>query len=401
MSATRTNKSTGTRTNRPRVAKRSKQSKGVHSHNVSGRSGRRRTNGSTSKSNCANILNPTIAPIQLFVPETESLFNTEAYPQEQICHIVENLYRILKHTPGFEDNREWKELPSLPELASYLMQEAFKQFQDRFSYRYTTDNELRFLVYEVPPHLDNTFVLPLEFIPMLEQKIGYKLYNLLMRAIASIAQQFNLNVVYNQFHDYVLEDIDAHLIGEDLEDGLLRLHVNSYKKGAAKKFKDQIRDQEIISSDDLLYQLNSFQAYNTRLKKSVKKWLTLAAIALKEPVNIHGYFFTEFWHEDEDSIHTVNAEDMYAFAWSFHDFVYKQSEDFYQSAGENGDPIVGPMIRTEYFPNRMPKQSGKIKPVEALANFLEYGRKLYFTHFDASIKKHYIQQSTGDLSFLI
>jgi len=198
-----------------------------------------------------------------------------------------------------------------------------------------------------------------------------------------------LDVIINSYNDMVVFDTDAYLQGDDEHDEGLKLAVKKYKKGGpAAQFKDLIKSYGKNSSKESL--CISIKRYKPKNKEEIviHKWLLKGIDALESPTSIGYYYFPDALYGDMDGADAVNANDMFSYAWSFHDKVNSFVENWYESIAQNGG-VVGPTIRTEYFPNKKPQVSASEKAIHQLAEFMDAGRDIYFENYNEILKEQY------------
>lgn len=370
-------------------SQRSKLKGRLHPHGLSGRSRRRRTNDSATGNDHANFLNPKIKPIKLNIGREGSFFDSDAYPQEQLHFVISNLFHCLKNTPGFKDDKKWDKLPSLPELADYLVSKTKAIHGDAYSYKFIED-KLHFYTYQEIGKLTKTHCLPLEWLPILEKKISVTQYRNILCMLGMIADKWHLDVILNNYNDMVIFDTDAYLCGEEERDQLVLKHTEKYKKnGPAALFAQELKSKaKSITKKTLVSSIRRYKAKNSE-ENIINEWLLKGIEALNNSVSIgHFHFPSAFEEYDSDP---VNANDMFCYAWSFHDKVNEHVDSWLDDVAQNSG-LVGPTIRTEYFPNRPPKKSADIEPLIKLAQFLEFGRGIYWRGYNQELKDQYEQE---------
>lgn len=384
MPATRTHRPKPLQGNRAYTAQRRQLQKGLHPSRVPGRSRRGRAADGPATAAQANFLNPKVGPLKVCVARPGSLFDFDAYPQEHVHFIIVNLYKTLKHTPGFVDDKVWLDRPNLVELADYLIEQAHNLHPDGFDYEFNEEKKLRFSTMRSPGDLSDTHCLPLEWIPCVEQKVRPELFQLLMCVLAKIARAWHLDVMYNGYNDTIIDCPEEHFQGEDDVDSELMRDVLKYKKGGvAHAFHGQLRRySDWISTEALIKNVKRYRP--NRAEKEIKGWLLLGLAALENPTSIGNYVDMD-WKEMRDESF-INANDMYAFCWSFVDRVHLYSEEWVDSIAQQCG-IIGPMFRTEYFPDREPVTKPDEQPIRQLAAFLNFGREIYFRDYHENFKK--------------
>src|ERR1700760_2684324 len=124
-----------------------------------GRSRRRRETDSTPGNDHAYLLNPSLKPIVLHIIRDGSFFDQDEWPQDRIREVISMLYHVLFYSDGFKDTKKWESLPTLPELADYLVSELHKIHDDSYHFGFDDEKVLRFYSYREISSISQSYVL--------------------------------------------------------------------------------------------------------------------------------------------------------------------------------------------------------------------------------------------------
>jgi hypothetical protein len=382
MPKTAIHKHKGTHPDRRNSAKRSRKQATLSERRLHGGKRGRDTGDQPITNVEPHFLNPAVEAVKVFYCTDKSIFdNTTASPNKIPAALV-RLYKTLKRMPKFKDDKQWKELPSLAQLADYLFEEAAKQFgkEEKWTFGYDEKGNVRFYHYKELDQYMSNFMLPLEWLPELKAH-KESIYDLVVCVVGMVGYKWDLNIIRHGYNEFILDDIESYYNGDPDDDAKLQSAADVYEKGAAHDFGIELRNtSKKYSVAELSSKINSTR-FNGPLMKRIKKWLLLGIESLKNPAEIHEYFFRdEEVHSDGDPI---NAKDYMCMVWSFHDYMHEMSEDYINNS-ENEFGAIGPIIKTEHFPNKAPKAPAG-EQISSLAKFLDAGRGIYFSKFI----KHY------------
>lgn len=346
--------------------------------------GRRIDNIATAGPFAANFLNYRPQTIKVSVIDDGSFLDNTKYNQDHTQDALVNLYNCLKRHPNFKDDKNWEKLPSPMELKRYLFEKMHQVAPkgSRPSYNYDDDGRLRLLFLKYLDKLEGAYMLPIEWVPELQEKNG-ELYELATAILGMIADRWRLDVITNQYNGYIIDEPEEHF--EDYENSPeIKNDVEAYRKGGvAYQYKQVLRKYSTKYSRKRLQELIDAFNPSTAFEKKVKRWLELGVIALENPRSIGYYFFPDLIGRDEEP---VKVDDMYNFCWSFHGIVFEHSEDYLNNTAGNFG-VCPPAVCSEFFPDKKPSIDDGEEELEKLAKFMLAGRNIYFAHYSKHFEK--------------
>lgn len=373
-------KSTGTQRNRGNNKPGRNIKTPVPSSSIPGRSGRAGAKGGAARTIIPPLLNPGFGPVQVFYIDDDSIFDNCRHDPATVPTALVSLYKCLKQHPDFKDDKEWKEYPSIPQLADYLLKKAAGLTSKGavWSFRHDEHDRLSLKYVEEIGSLARTFCLPTEWIPLIKDS-NPALYDLIVCVLGKVAVLWDLDIILNGHNEIIRDEADGYKTGEAEEDAKLLRHLKLYEKGGeAYKFMQSLQKSGRRCSKPSLKARIRKMKYTTPLEKEIGLWLNLAMPAMDNNTSIHNYYIND--PETFNDGDPVNANDMFKINWSFHDKVASFEDDFLNDiAGMAG--VIGPMKCSEFLADRKPFIND-ITKIQYLADFLERGREIYFDHYD-------------------
>ncbi len=393
-------RSSQTRRNRPNNSKGGNVKKAIPKHGIPVRKRGAKTSNGPTGNNFSHFLNPDFKSLSIFHIDDGSVFDNGKYDPANLPAALEYLYKCLKQIKEFKDDKEWKEIPSIAELADYLFSETnrlfkFSEMAEGCRYRsevtgfwafdYDENNKLRLRTYKYRYDLEGSYAMPLIWIPELKN-YSEGLYDLAMDILSAVAQSWRLDVITNSFNDQIIDDPDAHTCGDETDEELLRDIKNYQEDGPAYEMEQEMKRRRFKNNLTELYKRVDAFKFKGMFELEIIAWLDLGVKCLENACSIGLFCPTpddiEDVYNDGDP---VDADDMYSFVWCFHDHVFEHADSIINDfAGNCG--VIPPIIRTEHFPNKQPKQAGNDN-LQKLKDFLEFGRSVYFDHFE----KHFLE----------
>lgn len=367
-----TSKSKSTRGPGKNISPRRKQQEKISSSRISAtrRTGPRGASGNAY----ASFLTPDLKPENIFVIQDGSLFDNTKHDPAGIPDTLVFLYGCLKTIPGFKDTKHWKNLPSLQQLADYFSDQ-LNHLCEKQDWSFGTNEGKRKLYFQRELN-DESRVVPLEWLEKIKE-YDQALYDLTLMAIRLVARSWDLEVVFTRHNDIIFDELENQI--EDIdEERWIQKELADYKTGG----------EAFELSRHVTFHKNALSVFVRRLGKYTKpdnkimlriyEWLLTTQDVCKNSKPIDWYYFNR--QEDEDCGLPINAMDMFGFQWSFCDLVAQETDDWLSSiANEAG--IVGPLIRTEFSPNKKPQTSASIDAIIALTKWAEEARSIYFDNY--------------------
>jgi hypothetical protein len=209
--STQSSRNKRTRGNRKNPLQGIQHKKGLLEHGLSGRVG-----GQSSFSNSGGVasacfLNKELTPKSHFIN----------YDQDKLVKVLPSIYECLKQSPAFKDDKDWKTLPSLIELADYLIKSIAEVVPT--GYKWMVKGESMFnddlkIFYAKDTNVSDDYLgLPLEWLPQIKEK-NYSLYSLICNVISFIYERCEVELIFTQYDEYFIYDAGTRESGDENED---------------------------------------------------------------------------------------------------------------------------------------------------------------------------------------
>lgn len=388
MPGTRTNRLKRAQQNRKNPGKGKQPERGLSQRNVSGGIGR--TSSSTAPGLVAGsyFLNPKLKDVSPLELNAEDLFRPEfnsgedRMPLGDVSVWVPALYNCLKQIPSFKDDAEWVEMPSVHDVARYLIKKVKTACPKDFQWVFARDrNDQLILTYYVSlGQYDNGNCLCVEWIQKFETE-DPKLAKLALEMISKVAVTWCMDIIHTEYIDQIAHDPSWNIDENDDEFPMLVQQCMRYiDKGDIAQFADRVRRiGKNVSLPDLRSRTKKLNPKSHK-EKLFKDWMLSGIAVLENPATIGQYMPPDFIY-DEFEIPPITINEMFSIHWSIHDPVFKNADSLInQLSQETG--IIPPIVSFQYGEKKAGSEKFRKEQVELLATFMRLGRKFYFDYYD-------------------
>ncbi len=367
------------RSHRKSVSQGIQHKKGLPKHGIQRRAGGKPSGSDSSRIASTCFLNKELKAVSPFV----------AFSSNDLVEILPIVYKCLKQCPDFKDDKEWKTLPTLTELADYLIQSIREVTPSGFDWMIKQNegctSPLYIAYYKHADVKDDYFGMPLEWLSELKAK-DYHSYTLVCCVIAFISNESGAEVVETRFDEVFIYDRSFQDNGEEEETELNFIDAEKYKKGGvAYELRQEILTYfELHSKEHLINLITALPNKGSKLQKLVREWLQLAIPIIQNPPSLDAYVLNL---ENEYDGDYLSIKDSICFPYSFLDQVFINSEAFRNDCYSNTgyiEPVQwGAFLETRHV------TPAEVEPLKNLQLFMKQGRHIYFSLFASKLEKQY------------
>lgn len=367
----------------------------LRKNRISGGNGGRNALCSSARITGSNFLNPLFRELSPLHINSENLFNDHNEDYQDRVFLgepkewISALYKCLKKNPGFKDDKEWKNYPSISKLAEYLIKAVEKICPKHHDWVFFQDQETNTysLIYycELRKYANN-YAMPLEWIKALEKE-NWSLYLYCMKMLISIRRASGVDVIHTRHVDMVVSDPGTFMSQEESEEeyAFFDKQVNKYNKGGeAYEFAQKIRREAFqTNAVELKKRIDEFKPGN-RKETAIKKWLNQGLKFLEDPEHLKNYT-PPYWLEFQEGP-PIEVYDMFNFVWTYHDKVYMMAEEYLDMDYQSGIETVGPVLYTVFSNGKTATENSREKPIKQLAEFMVLGTNIYRDYYSQHFK---------------
>ncbi len=336
----------------------------------------------------SNLLDQSFKPISAFILGGRNLEGRSA--TRELC--VE-LYKCLLKAPGFVDDKEWTEFPTVSELAEYLFSKLLTIIPKGYDWhflRHYHNSTYCIKYFKCRSDLyEGGICMPLEWT---EQKKDHKLYDCIMYISYGVGRVCGLDIIYSGINDGFIHDLESCLSGYPEEDENMKKDAKKYRKGGEANVFHEAAKKLFIKEDPIKIYLkvNRFVP-KTAFDKHLKRWLLNGIELLKKPVQVWDFCYP-YNDPDMDSGEPLMVNSMVCFEWSLYDYCFNHSDQWKESiANEIGhaEPVEHGYITAKE--NVTPTNADSLKE---LYKFFKLGYGMYNKFFDNKLNKQYDRRAS-------
>lgn len=303
---------------------------------------------------------------------------------------IQGVYPCLKHVPGFDQTKQWDKLPTLEELAMFLLNEVKANCPKGYDWMISDEEgDMSIYYYQICPVKFEFSHVCLDWLEEIKQIDGL-LFEMICAMIYKIHTRFNFSMITDQFTEMVIYESNIERgLEEDGEDQEVIYKVIQQKQvylehGKANKlFQYMQRQAENYSNKLLIDSIKQLRKTRSKIKNEMIEWLNLGIECLNNPVDLDSFVLPLDGYEDG----ALNVKSNYSFPYSFYDQCQIRGEewrnDTYSNIGE-----MDPAVFYHYTENGA-SEPADAEPIKHLNKFMGFGRGIFWRNYEDKYKKLY------------